>query len=86
MEEWPILCLYYGHRELSSYDRRIVNIVPMWLKLLDSKRIHMVNMQTKFEKDNSKTFGEIADNVFVVQVRSPIIRYIYGRALFRIGM
>ena len=56
----------YLHSEIrrSSCGHRIVNIVSLWFKLIDCMRIHMFSMHKKFQKDNSRTFGEIADKVF----------------------
>ena len=51
---------------------RIIDIDSKLLKIENCIRIRMFDMHKKFEKDNTNTFGEIADNVFVVQVRSPI--------------
>ena len=50
---------------ISLGGHRIINIVSTLLKIENSIRIHISNMHTNFEKDNSNTFGEIADNVFV---------------------
>ena len=54
---------------ISLGGHRIINIASKLLKIENNIRIDIFNIYKKYQKDNSKTYGEIADNVFVLQVR-----------------